>query len=290
MPAGTRKPALLALAVLTLIWSYNWIVMKQAMAYSGPITFSALRYGFGTLMLFGVLALRGDSLRPPPLAATAWIGLAQTTGFQLLVQGALVSGGAGKVALLAYTMPFWVVLLGWLALSVRPTRAVIAGLLLAATGLVLVLEPWHGLGGATSSLLAIGGGLCWAVGVLLSRRLLERGAATPLSLTAWQMAIGTAAIIVIALMVPERSVEWSGAYIGALAYNAVLASGVAWLLWTFIVARLPASVAGISSLAIPIVGVGLAWVLLGERPSPAEGLGILLLCAALAVVTLRPAR
>src|SRR5690606_34960957 len=76
----------------------------------------------------------------------------------------------------------------------------------------------------------------------------------------------------------------------ALAYNAVLASGVAWLLWTFIVARLPASVAGISSLAIPIVGVGLAWVLLGERPSPAEGLGILLLCAALAVVSLRRAR
>ena len=45
--AAPRRPALIALVVLSLIWSYNWIVMKQALAYAGPITFSAWRYGLG---------------------------------------------------------------------------------------------------------------------------------------------------------------------------------------------------------------------------------------------------
>src|SRR5690606_27678082 len=102
--------------------------------------------------------------------------------------------------------------------------------------------------------------------VLFSRRLLERGVATPLSLTAWQMALGTLLIVLVALCVPERAIDWSGAFIAALAYNALLASGLAWALWTYVVARLPAHVAGISSLTIPIAGVVLAWWLLGERP------------------------
>ena len=38
-------------------------------------------------------------------------------GFQVLVQSALVGGGAGKTALLAYTMPFWVVLIGMLVMK-----------------------------------------------------------------------------------------------------------------------------------------------------------------------------
>ncbi|WP_306582394.1 DMT family transporter, partial [Dokdonella sp.] len=120
--AISRRPALLALGALSLIWSYNWIVMKQALAWAGPITFSAWRYGLGTLVLFALLVLRRRPLRPPPLWPTLWIGLAQTTGFQLLVQAALLAGGAGRTALLAYTMPFWVVLMNWLAFGQWPTR------------------------------------------------------------------------------------------------------------------------------------------------------------------------
>ena len=283
----SRRPALVALVVLSLIWSYNWIVMKQALQFSGPFTFSALRYVFGTLVLFAVLLLRGESLRPPPLLPTALIGLAQTCGFQLLVQSALVVGGAGKTALLAYTMPFWVVLVGWFAFGQRPDARLGAGLLVAACGLLLVLEPWHGFGDASSSALALGGGLAWAIGVVLSRREFERGGISALSLTAWQMLIGTLGVIAVALVVPERTIEWSHWFIGALIYNALLASGLAWLMWSYVVARLPANVAGLSSLVIPITGVGFAWMLLGERPTLVEGAGIALIGGALAVVSLR---
>ena len=281
------RPALVAFAVLTLVWSYNWIVMKQALQFSGPFTFSALRYVFGSLVLFAVLLLRGESLRPPPLLPTALIGLAQTFGFQLLVQSALVMGGAGKTALLAYTMPFWVVLVGWFGFGQRPDARLGCGLGIAAAGLVLVLEPWRGFGDAGSSALALGGGLAWAIGVVLSKRLFERGGISALSLTAWQMLIGTLGVIAVALVVPERAIEWSHWFIGALVYNALLASGLAWLMWSYVVARLPANVAGLSSLVIPIAGIAFAWLLLGERPTLVEGAGIALIGAALALVSLR---
>jgi drug/metabolite transporter (DMT)-like permease len=289
MTAATpsRRPALVALALLTLVWSYNWIVMKQALQFSGPFTFSALRYVFGTLVLFAVLLLRGESMRPPPLLPTALIGIAQTLGFQLLVQSALVIGGAGKTALLAYTMPFWVVLLGWFASGQRPDARLAAGLCVAACGLALVLEPWQGLGDAGSSMLALAGGLAWAIGVVASKRLFERGGVGALSLTAWQMLIGTLGVVAVALVVPERAIEWNPWFIGALVYNALLASGLAWLLWSYVVARLPANVAGLSSLVIPIAGIAFAWVLLGERPSLVEGAGIVLIGVALALVNLR---
>jgi drug/metabolite transporter (DMT)-like permease len=162
-----------------------------------------------------------------------------------------------------------------------------SGLGVAACGLVLVLEPWRGFGDAGSSALALGGGLAWAVGVVLSKRLFERRGVGALSLTAWQMLIGTLGVVVVALVVPERAIDWNHWFIGALIYNAVLASGLAWLMWSYVVARLPANVAGLSSLVIPIAGVGFAWILLGERPTPIEGAGILLIGAALALVNLR---
>ncbi len=285
-----RHPALLALAIVSLVWSYNWIVMKQALAYAGPITFSAWRYGLGTLVLFTVLLLRREALRPPPLWPTLAIGLAQTTGFQLLVQAALLAGGAGRTALLAYTMPFWVVLINWVAFAQWPTRRLWLGLAIACAGLLLVLEPWHGMGDSVASTsMALGGGVSWAIGVVLSKRLFERGGVGALSLTAWQMLFGTAVIILVALLVPERAVAWTPQFIGALAYNVLLASGLAWALWSFIVAELPANVAGLSSLVIPVLGIGFAWLVLGERPGAGESIGVLLIVFALALVNRRRA-
>ena len=76
----------------------------------------------------------------PPWGLTLLIGLTQTAGFQGFVQTALVSGGVGKVSLMAYTMPFWVVLFAWW-LRERPTVRHAAGIGLAAIGLVCFVEP-----------------------------------------------------------------------------------------------------------------------------------------------------
>jgi len=284
----SRRGALLALALLSVIWGFNWIVMKAVLAYVGPLTFSAMRYVFGTAMLFLVLWLRGETLAPTPWRDTLLIGLAQTTGFQMLVQLALITGGAGKTALLAYTMPFWVIPLAWLVLGDRPGRRQWLFTGVAAMGLVFVLEPWRGIGGVLSALLALGGGACWAIGTVLAKRVFHNAAISPLRLTAWQMLVGTVVLVAIAACLHERATEWSPTLIGALLYNGVLSSGLAWAMWLYVVQRLPANVAGLASLITPLVGVGLAWLILDERPDPAESAGIALMFVALFGV-LRPA-
>jgi drug/metabolite transporter (DMT)-like permease len=284
MTSSTRAPeraAWIALAVLTVVWSLNWTVMKWALDYSGPFTFSALRYVAATLVLFALMALRRESFAMPPLLPTVLIGLAQTTGFQVFAQWALVGGGAGKTALLAYAMPFWMVPLAWLLLHEKPRARQWACIALAAIGLVFVIEPWHALGSVRSIGFALAGGLSWAIGTVLSKRVFQRSQVGPLQLTAWQMLFGTLVLVVIALVVPERRVDWAWPFIGALAYNALLSSGIAWALWLLIVQRLPTQVAGLTSLLVPIAGVLFAWGLLREKPDVAEWIGIGLIGASL---------
>lgn len=285
MSDRSTRNAWFALGLLVLIWAYSWIVMKQVMRYAGPFDFAALRYLGGAAVLFLVLLVQRKSLRPPPLALTVLIGLSQTAGFQGLSQWALVSGGAGHVSLLSYTMPFWVVLIAWLILRERPTVAQWLGLVLAGAGLILVMEPWRGLGSLHSALLAVGGGVFWAVGTVLSKRMFEQHAPSALVFTAWQMLIGGLALGVVALLVPSRAIAWTPAFIGGLAYSVVLASSLAWLLWLFVVQRLPTTVAGLSSLAVPVGAVLMAWLILNERPDALETAGIVLIACGLIAVS-----
>ncbi|HEY8229899.1 MAG TPA: DMT family transporter [Rhodanobacteraceae bacterium] len=283
-----ERAAWIGLVILTIVWSLNWTVMKVATHYSGPFTFSAQRYVIGTVVLFALLALRRNSLKPTPWLPTILIGLTQTMAFQALAQWALVSGGAGKTALLAYTMPFWVVPLAWWWLHEKPGFTRWLCIVIAAAGFVCVVEPWRPLGAPHSIALALLAGLAWAVATVLSKRLFQQHPeVTPLRLTAWQMLAGTVGLIIVALVTPQRPVEWTGTYIAALLYNGLLSSGVCWVLWALVVHRLSANVAGLTSLAVPVAGVLFAWGLLQEQPSTPEWVGIVLIGMALLALQFR---
>jgi drug/metabolite transporter (DMT)-like permease len=275
---------LTAFALLALIWGYNWVVMKVAMRYAGPIDFAVLRVGFGVLLLFVLLAVLRAPLMPRHVGKTILLGLFQTTGFVGLISWSVELGEAGKSAVLAYTMPFWVIVLGWPFLGERLRRWQWPAVALALAGLVLVLEFWSGAGGLGSSLLALGAGASWGVSVIIVKKIPVHGREELLSLTTWQMLYGLVPLVVVAALVPERTIEWSGYFIGALVYNALGGMAIATLLWLFILQRLPATISGLSSLVVPVVGVLAAWLQLAEQPSAAEGLGIVLILVALGVL------
>ncbi len=283
--SSPRRGAVLALLVTILVWAYSWVVMKQVLAHAGPFNFAALRYLLGAAVLFAALLISRQSLRPPPLLPTILIGLCQTAAFQGLEQWALLDGAAGHVALLAYTMPFWAVLLAWLLLGERPSRRHWLGLALAALGLLCIIEPWHGMGSVVSTTLAIAGGVAWAAGTVLSKRLFRQHTFSVLSLTAWQMLAGGVALAVVAVAVPQRPIDWNWAFIGALTYSVVLASSLAWWLWSIVLQRLPTTVASLCSLGVPIVSVLLAWLILHEQPSVMEIAGIALVLLGLVAVS-----
>ncbi|MGH8111497.1 MAG: DMT family transporter [Rhodanobacteraceae bacterium] len=285
--SASTRTAWIGLLVLTVIWAFGWTTMKIATRYSGPFTFSADRYIVGSVVLFALLALRRSDLRPTPWLPTILIGLTQTAGFQALEQWALMSGGVGKSVLLAYTMPFWVVPLAWWWVHEKPgpRRWVCIGV--AAVGFVCVVEPWRPLGTPWSILLALAGGFVWAIGTVLAKRVFIRHPdVSPLRLTAWQMLVGTVALVIVMLGVHERPVDWTGLYVGALLYNGVLSSALGWVLWAVVIQRLSASVAGLSSLMVPVLGVLFAWAVLREAPSGMEWVGIALIGGALLALNL----
>jgi drug/metabolite transporter (DMT)-like permease len=152
-------------------------------------------------------------------------------------------------------------------------------------GLVLVLEWWQGASNMRSSLLALGAGISWAISVIVFKRMNVDGRNDLLSVTAWQMVFGMMPLVAVALVVDERPIVWNGPLIAALVYNGVGGMALATLLWLYILQRLPATISGLNALAVPIVGVIAAWLQLGEKPSPAEGLGMVLIVAGLALLT-----
>ncbi len=289
-PASGRRDTRLAVAALvgqSLFWGYNWVVMKLALKYSDPWPFTALRTGLGAAALFALLLVLRRPLRPTQPLLTVALGVLQTTGMVGLLVWALETGAAGRVSALVYTMPVWALIMGRVFLGERIVGLhwVAAGLSLA--GLVLVLDPLHLAGTWQSKALAVGSGVTWAAGAILVRVINRRGPVDVINLTAWQMLYGSVPIILIAVLVPSQPIEWSGEFIWALGYNVIPGTALPWLFWLFVLKVLPTGVAGISTLATPVIGIAAAAIQLGERVSPLEGAGMGCILAALLVLTLR---
>jgi drug/metabolite transporter (DMT)-like permease len=263
----THFLAFVGLVLITLIWSYNWIAMKAAMRYMGVFDFTALRCVLGPLLLLAILKIRGRGMKPPPLKGTLAMALLQTCGMLGLSQWALMSGGAGKVAMLTYTMPFWVVLLAALMLGERMRKFQYLAIIVAAARLILVLQPWQMNGTLWSSSLAISSGLSWRASAIVAKHLYTcYPKIEVLSLTTWQMTFGAIILSVVAVLVPQKTIVWQSDFWGLLAYTAILATAMAFVLWLFVLRNLPAGIAGLSTLAIPVFGVLFSWWLLRENP------------------------
>ena len=284
--ARSRDLGVLALVLLGPIWGYGWVATKVALGYSQPLTFAALRLVLTALCLFLVLIVTRRPLRPPPLGWTTVIGLLQTTAFVGLVMVALHSGGAGKVAVLTYTMPFWLLLLAWGFLGERLRGVQWAAVVLSLAGLLLVVAPWQ-IQGLMSSVLTVAGGFAWAASALVVKLMQRKHHVDVISLTTWQMAIGALPLMLIAALTYSGGPEWTAGFVWGLAYTVIFANAVAWVLWLYALRTLSAGAAGLGTLAIPVVGVVAAWLQLGERPTAVEAVGMALIVGALAVLAAR---
>ena len=270
-----------ALVVLALIWGYTWVAIKVATADANPYAVAAIRLAVATVVLFAVLAGMRRSLRPTPFVPTLVLGLLQTTGWAIFQTFAVSAGGAGKSAVLGYTMPFWTALLAWPFLGERISGVRWLALALAAAGLALVVSPldahsWLG------DAFAVVAGISWGASAVWAKRLRARYDVELLSLTMWQMLWGTIPLVALMIAFPGP-IRWSGPFVAAMAFMSLGGGALGWFLWMFILSRLPAGVAGIASLATPVVGVLAAAIQLREIPSAGELAGMALIVVALVV-------
>jgi drug/metabolite transporter (DMT)-like permease len=286
---SSRYMPFLALMALPLIWGYTWVPMKIAVSYSGPFTFAALRTLPGGLLLLAVVAVLRHPVRPKAVGLTMLLGLLQTSGFTGFTIAALVTGGAGRTAILANTWQFWILLMAWVALGERLRGTQWISVALALGGLMLIIEPWK-LHGILSPLLALAGAVSFAASSIVAKFIHRDHKVDLLSLTAWQTLFGSIPLVLLAVFLERGLPDWTPAFSLSLAYTLLAGTGLAAFLWLFALKRLPAGIAGLGTMGTPVVGLLTSWAQLGERPTGMEVVGMVLILVGLAILFVRTSR
>jgi drug/metabolite transporter (DMT)-like permease len=260
--------------------------MKLAVQYAGPFQFAALRTFFGAVILFVLIALTKRPLALKEFPTMLALGLLQTCGFTGLLIWALVEGGAGKTAVLTYTMPFWVMLFAWPMLGEKVQGWQWLAVVFALFGMVLIFDPLHIKSDGFSMFLALCSGISWAISAIISKKLHHRAPHLDLlNLTAWPMLLGSIPIIVIALIQPAPPIQWTNTFIFTVLFNVILSGCVAWVLWLYALQRLQAGVASMASMLAPVIGVIAAWAQLNEVPNTYELVGMVFIALSLITIS-----
>ena len=273
---GSLAPAgIVLLVALTITWGLNWPMMKLALLEVPPWTFRSLCLMVGGSALLALAFVSGGPMSVPVrrLPALALVSLFNITGWHLFSAYALLYTGSGRAAIIGYTMPLWASLLSLWVLHARPSVRQIAALLLGMAALaLLIIKDFGALGAApTGALLMLGAALCWAVGTVLVKKFAWDGLAIT-ALTGWQQLIGGAPIVIgwwLLEPVPDLGALSLPAALG-LAYAIFVAMIFCQTAFFKLLSLLPAHVAAISVLPVPVVGVVSSAVLLAEPVGLAE--------------------
>jgi drug/metabolite transporter (DMT)-like permease len=272
------SPKVLALlAALTLVWGTNWPMFKIALDELPVLTFRAIVLSTATLVLTAILLARGESLAVPK---GKWPALIAASAMNLFVWNIATSLAvlyipSGHASVLAYTMPLWVALIGFAVFGQRLTGRLLMAILIGAAAVVALMAPnFQSYAQAPAGLFwGLFAGFCWAVGTFVVKRTSWPGMG--LSLTFWQVAICLPPVVLGALVWDGLPTHWpSTKALVATIYTGAVPMALGTATWFALVKLLPTQVAGLSSIAIPIVAIVSGVLLLDEPLSALQAVAI----------------
>ncbi len=267
-----RYLPLIAFAALGLIWGSNFIYMKFAMGFITPMQVMLLRLLFGFLPV-AIYALATGALKREHLNHThhfvVMALLATVLYYFCFVKGVslLYSGIAGA---LSGATPLFSFILGVLFLAEEKASArKIIGLLIGLGGVLCIAKPF----GATFDhntwlgvLYMVLGSLCLGASFIYARRFLSRLAIPGPALTTYQLFLATlmAWLITdtdgITTILSSTAASW-GMVIGL----GLLGTGLAYLIYYFIIEKLGAVTAASVTYIPPVIAL-LIGAFIGREP------------------------
>ena len=287
--------AYLLLAAIIVLWGANWPVMKIGVTLITPFWFAFARILLGGLTFALLLAALGRLKLPPrhDLPIVLSLGLFQMAFFLILVTVAVQFVPAGRSALLAYTHPLWVAPGAVLLLGERLGPMKLAGLAIGLTGLIVLFNPaafpWGDPRAVLGNGLLLLAAFLWAIAILHARR--HRWIETPLTLAPWSMLAAAPPVLLLALLFETPAdIRWSPGLAAVLLYNGPIATAFCYWASVTVMRALPALTTSIGFLGVPVMGVLLSMISLGERLSWSLGLGLIGILLGLALVNLADLR
>ena len=281
----SRRGAYIALAILTLIWGGNWVVMKLALQSAHPVILNVQRTWLAILVLFAVLFWRRGRLLPESWLAVIVTGVFQTTINFGSTTMALAGGGAGRTSVLVFTMPFWTLLLAWPVLHERVKGYQWLAVAFALAGMVLLVEPWQWQGELAPKLWAVLSGFGWAAGTIATKYFQRGQRFDALNFIAWQMLLGVLPLTLLPFVLDLPATQWSVTYVLLLAQVGAISTALGFLLWIAVLRWLPAGTASLNIFAIPVIALLSSMAVFGERLTRNEWIGIGCIGAGLALIS-----
>ena len=284
--AGVKAADYARLALLAALWGAAFVFLRVAAPVLGPIWTAEFRVLIGGLVLLAWFRLTGfDAALRPHARFYLLIGTVNIAIPFALYSYAAMHAPASLLSIVNSTAPIFG--LAWSAAfrDERVTGRKAAGLALGIAGVALIARPVTGeqdpqLGWALAAALAA----CCAygiVGVLMKR---FSSGATPRGMAAGNQ-LAAALVLLPLLPVAPPLAAPTPLVIANLLALAVIASGVAFLLYFRLIADVGATRALTVTYLIPLFGVLWGWLFLGETVPAAALAGGALILAGTALVT-----
>jgi drug/metabolite transporter (DMT)-like permease len=287
--AGIKPAGLMFLAITSVGWGFNWPVTKYLLSELPPLTLRGSSGVIGAVLLALLALLSRQSLHVPRWMwpRLVLLGVLNVTAWMVLMGLALLWLPASEAALIAYTMPVWASLLAWPVLGERPTLLRTIALLMAFAGLASIMGG-NGLSASMQKLPGIIMALCGAIGFAVGTVLAKRRPILlpPIPAAAWQIGIGCLPVAIAGLLIETTNVSavtetgWA-----LLVYSVVGQFCIAYVSWFAALARLPASVAAIGTMAVPVIGVVTSALALHEPLGPGQIAALIFTLAGVALAT-----
>jgi len=283
----------LAFISLALIWGGSFLAIKLAVQDLGPTALLLFRSisGFVALALI-VIALR------KPLFGPGWRGRLFGFGIMAVTNAVIpwVSIGwgeerisSGLASILNSTTTLWTaVLIYWVMPTERPTVVNYVGVVIGFAGVVVLVYPdlaAHGLSGNVLGALAVlVASLSYAVNAMYQRRKMR-------NVSVFEISLGQlAASVLFAIPIAAPSLPYI--HVHALSLAAVIAlgaigTGVAYLLYYYVMNTLGAVRAAGVTYVVPVTAVFWGALLLHETVSVTIVAGMIVILAGILLVNLR---
>jgi O-acetylserine/cysteine efflux transporter len=279
---------LLSALLVVIIWGTNFVAMKVGLRSLTPFQMGAARYVFAILPLILFV-------KPPKLPAK-WViayGFSQGVGqFGLLFLSLKVGMSASLASVILQTQVFFTAIFGFMLLKERTSRALLAGLALAAVGLACFAAS--SLQSVSASditpagfVLCLTGAAMWAVSNIVVRSAQKTSPGFDvISFIVWCGAVPIIPFVLLSLAFDDPATRWQwtdapfAAWI-SVAYIGWMSTIVGYAMWTRLLKRHPVNRVAPFSLGVPVIGITSGMVALGDTISGWQWAGIALIVAAL---------